>query len=346
MSLEILTLSDRERWSENLGRLPESQRDVYFTPEYYQLAEFNGEGIPLCAVFTLGDDVALYPFLLNEIDDEFTDIEGAYGYNGVISSTYETAFINAFHEAFHDYQNETRIVSEYTRFHPLLANQQFSKNHMDVVFNRKTVYLNLDAGYETIWKDSYASRTRNMVRKAKKEGFSAELSDDHAAFAQLYETAMTRLGAVDHLHHEADYFELTWALFGDNVDLHVVHRDGRWAAAALTLVHGRHAHYHLSARNAEIRGGAGVLALDHAVRHCVDRGCSTLHLGGGADASEDNSLLRFKKGFSSLLADFFIGKKVCAPEKHAALCADWEKRHPELVEKFGGMLQRYKIHPH
>lgn len=44
MNYKILNLKNRQKWKILLNELPINQQDVYFTPEYYELYEKNGDG--------------------------------------------------------------------------------------------------------------------------------------------------------------------------------------------------------------------------------------------------------------------------------------------------------------
>jgi len=139
----LLSLSDEREWSAYLQKLPDCQRDVYYTPEYYRLYEKLGDGKLQCFVFMQDDKLALYPFLLNSVnnlgysfDMEYYDLQGAYGYNGVVSSSFDPDFIDAFYQAFDKWCIERNVIAEFTRFHPLLRNQCFSTRHMKIFFDR------------------------------------------------------------------------------------------------------------------------------------------------------------------------------------------------------------------
>ncbi len=89
----LLNVKESGKWSEYLNRLPKENQDVYYIPEYYKIYENNGDGTTQCFVYDDGFNFALYPFLLNRINDlgykldkPYYDIRGAYGYNGVLSS--------------------------------------------------------------------------------------------------------------------------------------------------------------------------------------------------------------------------------------------------------------------
>ena len=105
--VDIFDLGQSARWAECLNHLPSNVQDVYFTPAYYSLYQNYGDGEAQCFVFEKDGELALYPFLKNpitplgyELDKEYYDIQGAYGYNGLIASTEDEAFIAAFWKEF------------------------------------------------------------------------------------------------------------------------------------------------------------------------------------------------------------------------------------------------------
>ncbi|NJO93009.1 MAG: hypothetical protein HC831_31650 [Chloroflexia bacterium] len=176
MSWEILTLKDNSKWENHLNQITDKQQDIYFHPAYYKIYKEYGDGEPLCFVYSDNGNLALYPFLKNKIakDDfglekDFFDIQGAYGYNGVISSSYQSDFVNGFYQAFEDFCSHDGIIAEFTRFHPLLENYKFSSEHLTVIKDRKTVWLDLEADKDTRWKESYSGNNRNMIRKSFKK---------------------------------------------------------------------------------------------------------------------------------------------------------------------------------
>ncbi len=127
--IEVLDISESQKWSNLLKQLPLHLQDIYYTPEYYKVYEIYGDGKALCFVYHYGSNLALYPFFLNRINnlgydlnESYYHIEGAYGYNGVISSSNDPDFIKNFYEDFNKYCKENNIIAEFTRFHPLFEN--------------------------------------------------------------------------------------------------------------------------------------------------------------------------------------------------------------------------------
>ena len=120
----LLTVGEKEDWNRFLSKLPNEQQDIYFRPEYYELYENNGEGKAMCFVFVCEDEIALYPFLINSVNnlgydltDEYFDIQGAYGYNGVATSNNTISFKKKFQKTFCNYSNDSNIIAEFTTAH-------------------------------------------------------------------------------------------------------------------------------------------------------------------------------------------------------------------------------------
>ena len=126
MNYKVLTTKDKLDWDNALTRLPIDQQDIYFTSDYYKLYQQNGDGEARCFVFEDGEQILLYPFLINsvnglgfELDKEYYDIQGAYGYNGIVTSSNNEKFISDFYKCFYKYCQQTNIITEFVRFHPV-----------------------------------------------------------------------------------------------------------------------------------------------------------------------------------------------------------------------------------
>ena len=109
-------------------------------------------------------------YIIKDESYECYDIQGAYGYNGILTSSDDPAFITAFHEAFDAFCLDRRIVAEFTRFHPVLNNQLLASPKMRMYFSRNTVKLDLSQTLEDISQHSFSPKNRNVIKKAEKEG--------------------------------------------------------------------------------------------------------------------------------------------------------------------------------
>jgi hypothetical protein len=350
----FLDLSQKEKWRELLGRLPVDQQDIYYTPEYYELYERKEDNKACCFVVVQDDEIALYPFLLNSInvlnlldlEEDYYDIQGAYGYNGVVSSSYQKRFIQSFYDHFSKFCLDQRIIAEFTRFHPLLNNVGFSQEFLQVWFNRKTIYLNLDQSPEGIWNQSYSSKNRNMIRKARKHGLCVTTSDDlqdYEDFYAIYTETMKNVGAEKYYFFDKAYFLDFRRLLKDQQQLFLVKLNEQTVCSLLLMSMKSYAHYHLSARDVRYSAyAANNLALDVAIQMAREKGCQKIHLGGGRTAQENDSLFNFKANFSHDRANFYIGGNIYHPEIYRKICEAWEKKYPEKKNALSSWILRYR----
>lgn len=350
---EILDIRNKNKWTEKLLSLPISQQDIYYTPEYYELSEINGEGKPFCFVFEKNGEIALYPFLLNSINNlnfnlekDYYDIQGAYGYNGVISSSLNPDFIMHFHSDFHQFCLEYNIVVEFTRFHTLLENHKFSVDYLSVYKNRVTVFLNLDKSYNEIWLYSYSSVHRNMIRKALKNDIEISIlheKSDYMSFYKMYIETMTNLSAEEKYFFNENYFINFPSILCNNQILLVASYKGEVICSLLLMLYKQFAHYHLSARKKEFSWlPANNLLLDHAVKIAQIHGAKFFHLGGGLDSEGKDSLFKFKSSISKTYKDFYIGGKIHNSKTYQEINTQWENKYPEKMELYHQMFLKYR----
>lgn len=336
--IQLLSLEDKQIWHNYLSLLPIEQQDLYFTPEYYSLYEKYGDGLPQCFVFEKDGELALYPFLKNditplgyELDREYYDIQGAYGYNGLIASTDNKSFIKDFWNKFDMWCQENHIVAEFMRFHPLLNNQILASSKMKTFFSRHTVALNLTD--DDIWMHQISSKNRNMIRKAVKEGVTIEESDDFETFRKLYNRTMSDLHAEDFYFFPPEYYSEYRQTLKDNSMLCFALLNGKVIAGSMFMFSDEYAHYHLSARDRGYsRNAASNLILWYAIQNAKERGCKWFHFGGGTTGNEDDSLLRFKKEFSKTICDFWIGKRIHNQAVYNKIVEQWKTKYPESFE--------------
>jgi len=334
----ILSLKDLTQWNTYLDQLSFGKRDVYFSPEYYSLYENYGDGEAKCFVFEKDGEIVLYPFLINPItslgyklDKEYYDIQGAYGYNGLITSNDRKDFITDFWKEFDAFCQENDIVAEFMRFHPLLNNHLLASPEMRTFFSRNTVGLDLTD--DDIWMHQISSKNRNMIRKAEKEGVEIIESDDYETFRRLYDGTMKDLHAEDFYFFPKAYYEEYKQTFKGNSMLCLAMYKGKAIAGSMFMFSDDYAHYHLSARDREYsRYAANNLILWYGIQKAKERGCKWFHFGGGTTGDENDSLLRFKKEFSKTLCEFWIGKRVHKQAVYDEIVRQWQTKYPDHYE--------------
>lgn len=327
-----------KEWDNCLTNLSSNYRDIYFTRKYYEMYEKNGDGKGLCFVYKEQDKIAIYPFLINpivgyDLDEEYYDIETAYGYGGPLISHYEEQFIKRFEHAFLDFCKEKNIIAEFIRFHPLINNHNIFSSNIKIQDNRTTVYLDLSKGIETVWKDEITSKNRNMIRKAEKNGVKIASSYDYKLFRDIYEHTMDKVGANGYYYFRDEYYY--WMEEDKNYNLLSAMKDNRIIASAIFIQYEDYCHYHLAGSLREyLKFAPNNLLLWEAIKFGYEKGAKFFHLGGGITNKSDDPLLKYKGSFSTKRASFYIGKRVHNQEVYDYLIYIWQKKYNQQPKLF------------
>jgi len=351
MNYRILDLSKKDEWKNYLNQLPPDQQDIYYTPEYYALYENYGDGKAQCFVLEHDGEIALYPYLINSIntlgyrlDDDYYDIQGAYGYNGVVASSYFSRFIKNFYQEFESYCQLNNIVAEFTRFNPLLNNHIFSRNILEIIPNRKTVYVDLNNKTEEIFK-SFQATTRKQIRRAcNKYNLQLEIinfpnKNDIAGLYKIYYTSMSRVKADKYLYFNESFFSELTDL--ENSVTFFAKYNNIIISFIIMILGKRYAHGFLGGTIAEYMKYYPFSFLYwKIIKYCSDNNFFKLHFGGGNTADPDDSLLSFKKNFSSSMADFYIGKKIHNTDIYYKIIDQWQNRY--TVNEDNDIFLRYR----
>jgi len=336
--------------------LPSDQQDIYFRPGYYQLYESINDGAAKFAVFTKDNNLALYPFLLNSInsldfklDQHYYDIQGCYGYNGILSSTKSEDFLNAFYHSFSQFCTRNNVIAEFTRFHPLLNNQAFSEKFMVVTEDRETVVVELKKEYSEIWESEYSSKNRNMIRKAAKKGYNIEVlrnptEENLNKFIEIYYFSMEKAEADQYYFFKKEYFTNIFAYLSGHAFLfNVVDNEREVVCSSIFFQYGDYFHYHLSGRNDKADNSVNNFLLDQAVIFAKSNRAKLFHLGGGRSSDKNDSLLKFKKNFSKKTLPFYIGKRIHNSSVYDEVVRQWAERYPERMNVYKNHLLKYRF---
>lgn len=355
MTYSIYTLEQEDVWRQALYRLPSSQRDVYMLPEYYALYQDDQDCVANCFVFEQKGDIALYPFFLGRVNSlnyldlpkECFDIQGAYGYNGVCSSTASEDFAMGFRAAFLEYCQEQAVVAEFVRFNPVLKNHLFSSGYMDTIPNSQNLVVDLTQSEEEIWSKGFEHSARKNINKAKRNGLTVTLDNSIERleqFAKIYENTMSRRGSEDFYHFGVDYFRRIAKQMPSNSAFFFTESDGIPVSVELVLHSDYVAYSFLGGTLSEyLPLGANALLKHAIILEMKRRGISYFCLGGGYEAND--GIFRYKRKFAiNGITDFFIGKKIHQPDLYNVIVRQWENRFPQYVEKYGNRILKYRYH--
>lgn len=341
--MKIITYGSQAEWDKIVKSF--ANWDIYYLSQYAGSLQLHGDGEPLLiyyeseqirvAYVVLQKDIADIPCFENVIDkNRYFDWTTPYGYGGpLIEENWDEKELQKFEEELEQYCKENGIVSQFSRFHPILQNQKILGRTSDVLYLKKTVCIDL-TDQETIW-ENMSSNCRQNIRKAIRNGI--KIFWDHGEqlehFIHVYEATMRYHDAEEYYFFKKQYFQYFLDNLRENMCIFYAAYEGMVVCAALFLFNGEYIHYHLGGTLAEYRNlGAMNLLLYEAAKWGEEKGIKTMHLGGGVQA--EDSLLRFKKQFNrNGLLDFCIGKMVFMQEIYDELVEIRKRKDKDFLKK-------------
>jgi len=355
MSLTVITLEQIEKWLAALREIPIEKQDIYYTPEYYRLFEENSYGKARCLIYKKHDNIAIYPHLINSVNDlgynldrEYYDIQGAYGYNGILYSSFSNEFSKEFSQSILDYCNENNIVAEFTRFNPILNNHIFSK-YLSVIKTNKNIIVNLNNTEEDIWSNLYDRSVRKNVRKANRSGLSIKIFSCSQItnswikeFKRIYFDTLRRNRANYYYYFSDKYFEDLILGINNSGLFFFTLKGNKPISCELITYKNNNAYSFLGGTLSKYFPYRPNDFLKHKIiLYLKSIGVKYFCLGGGETV--DDGIYKYKKSFSiNGGVNFYIGKKIYNKEIYGYLCQTWLERYPEISNKYSNMLLRYR----
>ncbi len=316
-------------WNEILEKIPDFPGKAYYTREYLELLQNNGEGIATALLFEENHYiVGFYPFLLKKIPDRLCnekllyDIETPYGYGGIWTAPSHVSQVYAAH---HQWCCNSGIVAEFVRLNPLVIQNFPEKLSRNFSHNRTTVSIDLTGNLDTILRRASIMRQRNF-RRACLAGLSYRpCSRDE--FMQLYLQTMQIINAEPYYFFSKIYFENIFDLRQDHFSARAAFTDeNQLAAAAVFLEDSIATHYHLGASDRSLFSlRPNDFLIFKAAEESLQKGKKLLHLGGGLSDSTEDRLYKFKRGFSPSTQSFQIGRFIHQPELYSAISRKWQQ---------------------
>ena len=355
MSYSIINLDEKEEWHQILNQFPSYLSDIYYTPEYYSIFKNYVGGKTRCFIYKDNSDYAIYPFYKNRIkksdsnlEKDYFDIEGAYGYNGVLSSTNELKFRKSFYKTFYQFCKDQNIIADFTRYNPVLKNHKFAEGIVEYELNRKTVLVDLSKKYEDIYYNDFSVKNRNMITKAGKTLYaeSGNTIGFYKIFISMYTYTMKRIDADKFYHFDFSFFKKLKNKFSKSSRVFIAYDKATSEAfGSIIILYDNHkGHYFLSARSKICNNNSvNNFLIDEAIKYLKAKNISCFHLGGGNSLDKNDSLLQFKKKFSNNLLNFYISKKIIIPEVYYYMCELWKKNNPSKIKKYDKYFLKYRF---
>ena len=295
--LEIIPANNSKRWNEIVRSLPEY--------DFYHLAEYHGldlSGKALLLHFPHKKGTFVLPVLLREIDGtDYRDITSVYGYAGPLSSENnpDPEALRSFHEALKHYFDTQRVVSVFSRLHPLFEKQTSLVDDLG-----KVTDTNLTVGIDLSLppaeqRSQYAHSLKNDINRLNKSGLTikkAENTEEIDWFRILYYESMKRVNAAEMYYFPPSYFYDF--LSGIDSEIRLAYYQGIPISGSLFTRCNGIIQVHLSATQSDYLSLSPLKSVWDQIRiFGTENQLKHMHLGGGFGGKND-SLLAFKAQFS------------------------------------------------
>lgn len=349
MNVEILSVND-EKWKHYFLSLPAHLQDPFFTQEYYALTKKDAQ----CFVYQERDNLLFYPFIKTPInplgyrlEEEYYDIEGAYGYNGaLLKNASDSAFLHRAREAFLVYVQEANIIAEFIRFNPYYKNHTYFFDINPLHVNNNII---VDLTQEDIWRNAYEHSTRKNVKKALRSGLKSyikmpqEMSDaDVKTFFEVYTATMHRNSADEEYFFSLEYFLHVRETLSKNALFIFITKETKVISVELVLLSQDVAYSFLGGTLSEYFEYRPNDYLKHILIESLQKkGLKAFVLGGGV--SMDDGIFKYKKNFAKEgVHQFYIGKTVHNQAIYDTLIKEWEQKVAiKVQQRYNNYLLKY-----
>ena len=323
-TLRELTLQQPGEWMHALESC--APYDFYHLPQYHAMAEQAGEGAPRLFVYTEGPHTIALPLLLRNVDGtDWRDATSVYGYPGPLASSdaIPATVVENFQAAMLDRLRSDRVVTVFSRLHPLLAQRPLLEG-LGSFHTSETVSIDL-----TLPRDEQRARYRRSFKEAINRLRRAGLTVVHDTagmyfpdFVRIYTETMRRVNAADRYFFPPSYFESLRTALGSRMALFMCLQDGVPVCGGLFVACNGILQYHLGGTlDAALALAPMKLVMDEVRLWGNQQGLRVMHLGGGTTADPEDPLLYFKRGFSDRRHQFAAWRWVVAPDVYRVLCS-------------------------
>ena len=332
-SLRILETGDMAEW---LAVLEGSrQHDFHHLPQYHRVAEQRGEGVARFFVYCEDGCTIALPLLLRPVDplepEGWHDATSVYGYGGPVASheTLPADMVRNFQTALAEALANCRVVAVFSRLHPLIAQDGMLAGLGECPANGQTISIDLTVPDEP-QRAQYHRNCRASLRKLREFGFTGFHDREKRylpEFVSVYLETMRRVHAQSSYFFDDAYFNLLTRELDAVSHLFVALKDGEVAAASLCTICDGIVQDHLGGtRDAFLKISPDRLVVDTERLWATEMGARVFHLGGGVGAQQD-SVFRYKSGFSDGRHTFRTWRWILRPEVYEELSASAARRN-------------------
>jgi len=305
-------------WNDWVKRVP---HDFYFLSEYHQFSERHGDGEGFMIVYGQPDKFVAWPYMVRTVDSTYNDAHSVYGYTGPIGNALnDTSFLLQAWDVFRVAWAEQKIISMFTKFHPLLSNYSHCRclhgerppAGGELLTLGRTVAIDLSCADDERFRQ-YKKKLRQEISSAEKKGLVVNMDSNWKSlddFIELYKSTMDSNSASERYVFSREYFHDLKKSLSDRLFLAKACVNSELAAGLIFSVNGNFAQAHLTGVNAdhlELSPLKGLI--EHVAGIAKSLGATVLHLGAGRGGFEDK-LFQFKRRFSDNYHEYCIGRYI------------------------------------
>lgn len=304
--------------------------DFYHTQAYHLLDKQNR---PILLVGQYDEIIIAFPIILRNIPaTNLHDCTSAYGYCGPISNQstklIPEKIIDNFILDLKTFFNKNKIITAFSRLHPLIENDRILKNLGEITHINNTIAINLKLSLED-QRSQFRKSTKSEINQLKRKGYSvveATSNEDIERFIEIYYQTMTRVNANQYYFFSKNYFYEFLNNPNFKNSLLLAKKDNIICAGAIFTITHKIMQYHLAGTDELFMKDTPMkLILDEARLLGNQLKLDFLHLGGGAGGSDEDSLFKFKSGFSDYQFSFKVWKLILDNEIYESLIKPEQK---------------------
>jgi len=357
MNIGIENAVNCPNWQRLHLKLPTYARAAFFSPQYYlSYQEVEQAEVECFWAWQDDDNFLFYPYLKKsinslgyELDQEYWDISGAYGYNGPLGSVNDAEFQRNYNLALRQHLLDSNVVTEFVRYCPLTGNRRWHDytEQIDVLDN---VFIDLSRGPDLVWEESFGHRVRTGVRKGQSYGLittlqrGSEIQErDLYHFYSIYTSTMARNEADGYYYFPRSFFASLVRNLGDMAILALTWINDQPISTELILACDKTANGFLGGTLGEYyEYKANTFQRWELVKYLCGLGVEKYSMGGGA--TRGDGIYSFKMSFArGCVNPFYIGTKIHLPEVYVQIRRQWQEKFPRAADLHAHKLQGYRI---
>lgn len=346
---------DQSIWTHLISQLKPEERDIHFLPEYAIIFKEAFDYQPFLAFFGDEDHFIIQPFVkrpLNQlpflkeqgISECFYDITNPYGYGGPLCKCKSIGegqqLFREYSQHLADYCLQNKIITEFTCLHPLLANHHYvgGTDVVETNYEKDIIYFDLRKSQTEIWKEIRHGH-QSSIKKAQKSNVQIRKMDLNVSnfnlFKKLYYQTMNRHHASSKWFYPDDYFWNYYCSLGpERVTLFFALMDDIPVSAHLLIHDFDTVYYHYGASDSNYYSYQPTHLLMYEVMLWAKKQrFLRFHLGGGVTSLADDSLFRYKAGFSKERASLFSYHRIFDTEGYLYL-SELKKEYEKMIGEY------------